>query len=462
MALIIALICALAVVAAMPLVFVRPSWVFYLFLASCLFAGVVGPYINQSGNLGLPRACLPSDILAWLTIVAALRVPPAQRVETTSTRVCLILIAVGAALCTVQGLFLHFDTALTESRRLHFLVIAMFGLRYFTDVARVKALIRFSAVCLFVMFVFQVLIRFGVYDAPAAEGMLTGQMEGESGEMSLAPVAYLGLVALGIARVAGKVRSRLASVAMLATGLGGIVLAETRTLAGAVAVVLAASIIFAGGRIRTLVVCILLAGAGIWAADQVGFKIGRKFQHKYKESGEYVFDPRRAIDGARVNEYYVLPNVYRRELYFLLTGRGLGAMHTNMAFRKKIHMSEWHSTYLGWMDMFGVVGLALFVAVHIACLLDGMKLARSNDPVLKSCGVAAAMLVLGLLAAAVFIPTLLHNRGGPYLILFFVIAANRAVLEASTWQEAGESPDGTGDWIPVAVQQDESYGWRYA
>jgi hypothetical protein len=458
MATIIALACLLSVVAAVPLVFIRPSWVCCLFLAHCLFSGILGSYINQAGNLGLPRACIPSDILALLTLLATLQIPAVPRERTTLTRTCLILMTVGAGLCLAQGLFLHFDTALTESRRLHFLVMALFGLRYFTDVPRIQAMIRFSTVCLCVMFVLQILIRFGLYTPPASAGLLTGQLAGESGEMSLAPPAYLGLVALGLARVACGVRSYLMSMVMLATGLGGVALAETRTLAGAVAVMLAASVVLAGGRIRTLVVCILLASAGMWVADQVGFKIGRKFQRKYKESGEYVLDPRQAIDEARMQEYPALAEAYGNEVFFLFTGRGLGARHTNV-FLARMPMPEYHSTYLGWLDMFGIIGLAVFLVCHFGCLADGLRLKKSDDPILKSCGAAAAILVPALLAAGVFVPTLLHNRAAPYLILLFVFAANRLVLEASERREESDLLYGMDHQIPVAMEENGSSRW---
>ncbi|MGD8787810.1 MAG: hypothetical protein PVJ60_10325, partial [Phycisphaerales bacterium] len=98
MATFIAVLCLIAIVICVPLVFIKPKWVFYTFLVSVIFSNIFAGYIYSAGNLGMPRTWTPPDILAWLTLAAAIFVPRERQYSAGIIGKCFIVIAFVTAL----------------------------------------------------------------------------------------------------------------------------------------------------------------------------------------------------------------------------------------------------------------------------------------------------------------------------------------------------------------------------
>ena len=140
MATFIAVLCLIAIVICVPLVVLKPKWVFYIFLISAVFHSVLASYINIAGNLGMPRTWAPADILAWLTLIAAFFVRSERQYPSGVIGKCFIIIAILTALALIQGLLMYTETAFTYSRVAHFAAAMIFGLRYFTNFSRVNGI----------------------------------------------------------------------------------------------------------------------------------------------------------------------------------------------------------------------------------------------------------------------------------------------------------------------------------
>ena len=253
MTMLIAVLSVIIMAACVPLVILKPKWVFYIFLTYATFGSIFTGYIYASNNLGLPRTWTPTDALSWLTLLAALFVPRERQYGAGLLGKCMIIMAVISGIALIQGLVLHFNSALTYSRVVHFVAAMIFALRYFTNYSRVNGFLKFAAVLLLVMFAFHVLIRFGIYTPPSAELEFQTQLGGERGTRSLVPLLYLALISIAIGRLVSKVGSTLMSALMLLVGVAGIMLSETRSMYGAMGVIIVAAAIFIKGRVKTLV-----------------------------------------------------------------------------------------------------------------------------------------------------------------------------------------------------------------
>ncbi len=147
--------------------------------------------------------------------------------------------------------------ALTNSRVVHFIAAGIFALRYFTNYSRVRGLIRFSVVIILMMFFVHILIRVGIYSAPINEAdriVAEGGLVGERGTQALIPMLYLVLISLAMGRFINKIGWFFISIIMLLIGLGGIVLSETRSTYGAMAVLVISALIFMRARIKNTIV----------------------------------------------------------------------------------------------------------------------------------------------------------------------------------------------------------------
>jgi len=440
MATAIAVFCVVAIVACLPLVVLRPSWVFYIFLVFVTFSTIFTGYIREAGNLGLPRTWAPADVMAWLTLAAAFFVPRTRRYSSGVIGKCFIVIAVITALALFQGLLMYTRTAFTYSRVAHFVAAMLFALRYLTDYQRVNRFLKFTVTLLIAMFVLHVMIRFQLFTPPsAAEVEFATQLAGERGTYSLVPLLYLALVSIAAGRLVTGSGGLLSSVLMLLIGLAGIVLSETRSMYGAIAVMAMAAVIFVKGRTKTLIAYGLAGVVVVILASVIGFDIFARFRA----------DPRRGVgpvqmpkiftgDSWRAIEYKTIIDSYRQEPYFILSGRGIGAMHRVPRGRPS-ERGFYHSEYLGWLDRCGLIGLSAILVMLLAGLLLSYGLARCEMPYLRRYGVTCFLLLIALAADGVFHPIFSNPRGASMLICFVAVLANwRDIWEslAIEWETA--------------------------
>ncbi|MCK4788562.1 MAG: hypothetical protein KAV87_32775, partial [Desulfobacteraceae bacterium] len=424
----IAIISLLAVFVSVPMVVLRPKWVFYIFVISSVFGNILGSYVYEAGALGMPRAWQPADFLAWLTLVAALFVGHDPLLSQGIIKKCVVIIVILSGLSLLQGLILYFHTALTYSRQLHFVASMVFAYRYFTTKSRVNKFLNFTAFLLLVVFVFQVCIRFGVYTPPAAYEQAVGQLLGERGEASFGLVIYLALIAIAVGRLSTRIRPHIISVIFLIVGLAGAILSETRVLQASIVVQGIASLLLLRGRLRASVMYGIAALLFFYAAQAIGFDIFARF----REHGRIVSPF--AAPTLRMMEYPAIVKSYATEPYFILTGRGVGAMHTGPGaeFGQR---GYYHSEFLGWLDKFGLIGLFTMIIMLLACSWRGFRLARSDIPYLQYYGSTVFLLTTALFAQGVFSPNFLLNRAGSLLICFVAIVANWQSIYESIYEE---------------------------
>jgi len=436
-----------------PLVVLKPKWVFYIFLIAATFNSILAGYINRAGNLGLPLTWAPADFLAWLTLFAALFVHREKQFRSGVIKKSIIILVLISALSLIQGMILFPRDALTHSRVVHFAAAGIFALRYFTDYSRVKGFLKFCVVLLLVMFVFHLFIRFGIYAAPVAEtGRIAeiGGLVGERGTRALIPMLYLVLISMAIGRLVSKVGFFFVSVLMLMTGLAGVVLSETRSTYGALAILLLASLIFMRGRIKNSILYALVGLFAVYAASVIGFDFLARFR---TDNGQgYYTIPKyyQWRQGWRGIEYETIASGFKKEPYFLMTGRGVGAMHPAPKGVTPL-VAFYHSEYLGWLDRCGLIGLITVMILFFACLWRSFRLARSNIPYLDYFGITSFLLIVALAADGFFHPIFSHYRAASLLICFAAITAN--------WQDIYLSLTGEPAYIPEDIEQELAWGY---
>ena len=456
MAIFISVLCVLIIVISLLLVILRPVWVFYLFLTAAAFNSILAGYIYRANNLGLPITWGPADFLSWLTLIAALFVPCVKCTNSSVIRKAVFILVLLSAISLLQGMVMSPRNALTHSRVVHFAAASVFALRYFTDYNRVKGFLRFCVALLLVMFVLHTLIRLGIYQPPISETerlVEAGGLIGERGTRSLIPMFYLVLVSLALGRISGRAGSFLVSIFILLVGLAGVVLSETRSTYGAIAVMLSASLIFMRGRMKISVIFVLAGLIAVCAATALGFDFLARFRSNYGQ-GDYslpsYYQYRQSWRGI---EYKTIISSYRRQPYFLLLGRGVGAMHP-AAIGIDPEVAFYHSEYLGWLDRCGLLGLAALLILFFACLWRSFALARSDIPYLRSFGAAMFLLMTALAADGFFHPVFSHYRAAALLICFVAILANWQQIYMSLTEQQEFSEEEQTDLEPVTADSD--------
>jgi hypothetical protein len=444
MSLYIALACAAVVVLAFPLTVLRPNWVFYALLASTIFGNLLGGYVYAAGNLGMPRAWQPADVLAWLTLVAATRYRRDPTVPVDLLTKCLHVLAVLALFSTGLGLAMHASTALTFSRCFYFVPAALFASRYLVNAHRVRWFCRYVGILLTVMFVLHLLVRLGVFVPPAAKEMATGQMAGERGELSFAAPAYLALLALGVARMASGAGSRVAAVVGLTVALVGIALTETRALYGATVVIGVISLFLLKGRIQ-MVTALGLGGVVLLVCLQaIGLDLTARFRGG--RLGKGAVDLSTASikrDTWRMQEYSSFVHTYCAEPWFILTGRPIGSLH-EIDWQVGA-VAYYHSEYLCSLDRFGLVGGLTLLLLWGRGLLLSFSLSRTSVPLLRDLGATVFLLLSGLAANGLFGNSLMHPRAGPLVICFVAALANWEAIRQHLPQTPGTVPGERGE-----------------
>jgi hypothetical protein len=434
MATFIAVLCVVAIVICVPMVVLKPKWVFYIFLVSVVFHSVLASYINAAGNLGMPRTWAPADILAWLTLAAVLFVPRERQYPTGVIGKCFVIIAILTAIALIQGLLMYTESAFTYSRVAHFAAAMIFGLRYFTNFSRVNGFLKFTVFLLLVMFGVHILVRFGVFTPRVAEIDVSTQLEGERGMYTLVPLLYLSLISIAIGRLVSKVGLSAISILMLMVGIGGIILSETRSMYGAMGVLAIASLILIKGRIRTMVAFGVVGILAIGAASMIDFDFLERFRAGSTRTGN-VEIPKPFEKGTwRALENEIIISSYRQEPYFILTGRGIGALHSAPAGKSPL-VGFYHSEYLSWLDRSGLLGLTTVLILIFAILVRSFALSRCDIPYMRYYGTTSFLLMLALTADGFFHPIFSNPRGAPLLICFAAIIANWQDIYASLCPE---------------------------
>lgn len=446
MATFIAILCAATIAFCVPLVIWKPKWVFYTFLVSEVFDSILAGYINKAGNLGLPLTWSPADFLSVLTFIAALFVHNESQFRSGIIKKCFIILAALSVFSLIQGFLMYPRDALTNSRVVHFIAAGLFSFRYFTNYSRVKFLLRFSFLVILMMFAAHILIRLGVYAAPINEAdriVEAGGLVGERGTQALIPMLYLIFVSLAIGRFASRTGSFFISIIMLLVGLGGIVLSETRSTYGAMAVLVIAALIFMRARIKNTIIFATVGLIVVIAAFAGGFDFLARFRTDYGR-GDYAapsfYELRNSWRGI---EYETILSSYKDTPYLLLTGRGIGAMHPAPTGPQPL-VAFYHSEYLGWLDRCGLLGLIAAFALFAACLFRNFILARSYVPFLQNLGTTFFLLTIALAADGVFHPIFSHYRGASLLISFVAVTANWRDIYMSLIEEQEiflEEPD---------------------
>lgn len=459
MATFIAISCAVMIVLCVPLIFWRPKWVFYIFLVSEVFDSIFAGYINHASNLGLPVTWSPADFLSVMTLAAAFFVKQDSQFHSGLIKKCIIVLAVLSVISLIQGFLMYPRDALTNSRVVHFIAAGIFALRYFTNYSRVRGLIRFSIVIIFMMFIVHIFIRIGIYSAPINEAdriIAAGGLIGERGTQALIPMLYLVLVSLAMGRFINKIGWLFVSIIMLLVGLGGIVLSETRSTYGAMAVLVISALVFMRSRIKNTIVFATVGMIVVIFAVSSGFDFLARFRTDYGR-GYYAaptFDELK--NSWRGIEYETIRTSFKKMPYFLLTGRGIGAMHPAPTGPTEL-VAFYHSEYLGWFDRCGLIGLFAILFLFAAILFRSFALARSEIPSLQYIGTTLFLLTIALAADGIFHPIFSHYRGSSLLISFVAVAANWRDIYMSLAEDEEMLSEDTDFELPEKYEPDYDF-----
>ncbi|MGQ9662699.1 MAG: hypothetical protein ACUVWX_10255, partial [Kiritimatiellia bacterium] len=431
MATAIAILSAVLILMCVPLVLFRPQWVFYVFLVTVVFDSIFNGYIEAAGYLGLPQSWRPADGLAWLTFLAAGVLRDGERARANLVAQSLMVVAVLSALALVVGFVRDFDSALSYSRVFYIVPAIIFGIRYLTSYDRFHQFMRFSILLLLAMFVLHLLIRFSLYTPPiVAHDSLGTQLRGERGGVSLVPLLYLVMLSMGTARLVSSTGSRFLTVAVLLSGILGLVLSENRSMYGSAAVLAVTTTLFIQGRFRILMIYSLAGAAVISLVVGIGFDPLARFRQRYHKG---YLTAQSLVDRTRFQELSSIFESYASsEIAFLLTGRGIGAMHFLPGRHHEMFRAYYHCEYLGWLDRCGLVGLGAVLVMHASTAAITLRLTRSNLPHLRCLGVMGFLLIVTLAAEGLFHPTFSNPRAAALLVCFVVLAANWEKIHLSS------------------------------
>jgi O-antigen ligase len=176
-------------------------------------------------------------------------------------------------------------------------------------------------------------------------------------------------------------------------------------------------------RIKNSIIFVSVAMFIIYAATFAGFDFLARFRSDYGQ-GHYAMPSFYELrNNWRGIEYETIVSSYKQQPYFLLTGRGVGAMHPAPRGVDPM-VAFYHSEYLGWLDRCGLIGLFMVIVLIIACLWRSFMLARSDIMYLRYIGTTIFLLIIALAADGVFHPIFSHYRGASILICFAAVLAN--------------------------------------
>jgi len=423
MAMFVAVLGVAIILISIPLVFLKPQWVFYLFITCITFTSIFYGYIVAVGNLGMPRTWTPADFLVWLTLFASFFCKGEQRQSSGLMHKTIIVLAIVCGISLITGFIRHPYLAFTFSRTTYLVAAMIFAFRYLTTYSRVENFFKFSALLLVAMFAIHICIRFAIYTPPTVEEQYVTELGGERGGTTLVPMLYLALMGIAMARLVTKQGKSLLSAILLIIAIAGIVLTETRSTYGAAGVMVVASLLFAPGKVKNFIFLGLAALAVIFIAARTGFDFFERFKGEYE--GEYAIT---LEEGSwRTMEYGMVVNSYRDEPYLLLTGRGVGAWHLSPQ-RIDPYVSYYHSEYLGWLDRCGIIGLVSILILMIATLRRSWIMMRTDNRQLQFIGTTCFLVMIASAAEGIFHPIFSHQRGAALLICFVSIMANWELL----------------------------------
>jgi hypothetical protein len=224
---------------------------------------------------------------------------------------------------------------------------------------------------------------------------------------------------------------------MLVVGLGGVVLSETRSTYGAMVVLIISALIFMRARIKNTIVFTVASLMIVIAATSVGFDFLSRFRTDHGQGYYAVPSFYELRHSWRGMEYETIQSSFKNQPYFLLTGRGVGAMHPAPTGPDEL-VAFYHSEYLGWLDRCGLMGLVTVIILFIACLFRSFMLARSEITFLQYLGTTFFLLTIALAADGVFHPIFSHYRGASLLICFVAVTANWRDIYMSIAREQEE------------------------
>ncbi|MHC4586040.1 MAG: O-antigen ligase family protein, partial [Planctomycetota bacterium] len=213
-----------------------------------------------------------------------------------------------------------------------------------------------------------------------------------------------------------------------------------RSMYGAMGVIIISSLLLIKGRIRTMIAFGIVGILAIGATSVIGFDFLERFRAGSTRTGN-IEVPKPFQQGTwRALENKIIISSYKQEPYFLLTGRGIGALHPAPAGKSPL-VGFYHSEYLGWLDRNGLIGLATVLILIFAILIRSFALARSDIPYIRYYGTTSFLLMLALTADGFFHPIFSNPRGAPLLICFAAIIANWQDIYASLYQQEDDVPE---------------------
>jgi len=208
-------------------------------------------------------------------------------------------------------------------------------------------------------------------------------------------------------------------------------------------------VVFVRGRGKTLTVYCLAGLIVVGVATAIGFDVLARFRSDPAAGTGRIERPRLFQQGTwRAMEHGTIISSYKKEPYFILTGRGIGAMHPVPA-GEVAERGFYHSEYLSWLDRCGLIGLFTVLILLLAALVRSLALSRIDIPYMRYYGVTCFLLMIALAADGFFHPIFSNPRGASLLICFAAILANWQDIYLSFYQEP--------EVLPEAAAEDFAY-----
>ncbi len=276
--------------------------------------------------------------------------------------------------------------------------------------------------CIFLLF-FHILVAFRIFIPPMVGSEFERVIRQEyqqflrPSSFFFEPIYILGTIISVCWLRFEKSRKLLPYIALFCSALGAL-LTQTRGIYGGMLVAFLAFIGLGSGRIKTLILGMVILIALSVVVQQVQKKIGVDLLFRMKgQELQYAH-------GWRGTEYGSLWQAYKNNPLGVLTGQGFGKLHDPRGAKKPI--AYFHNGHLFCLFSMGIIGYVCYLYILISSIFRGQSYGRDQEMALLLLPVR--VMIFAGAAMAIFNPVFWSYRGCAIMMCLVAISRNASYI----------------------------------
>ena len=354
-------------------------YVLIFFAVLSTITPIIEGYYLTTNFLGVGKQWGFLDVMFICLILIAWRTAPRQNRRQSNNRFYFAMwIIVGL---TAIGLIVGLSRpeargVLNYSRRFLFAPIFFVAARILTDVTSVEKLCNVIKWFVIPFFLIHVGIAFNIYHPPLAQETLDRvALEGVDFyrvDYLMAPILYIMAACITLSNIMYDRPKKISNWFVLVVSVSGVLLTQTRSYYFAMGLVpLLAFILLRRGKGKLIIYGVAVTVAVAVLIMMSNINIFFRFTTSHEHVNLSYWETWRGA------EYDILANVYKKDYAYILTGRGLGALHA-VPFTRFGYVNFFHNGYLQTLDSLGIIGLVCYFILMGSCVLSNRAYMR--DP----------------------------------------------------------------------------------